>query len=344
MGPTSSEPAPNFASIDIGSHTIRLLIAELRNHMEILPVRTERAVTRLAKNFYNGKSLAQSSMQKSIEVLRTYQELLQGYRVSSFACGATGVLRRATNSNYFIQQIQNLTGMNISLLSEESEATLSARGILSVLPHPPERIVSFDLGGSSTEFMFIDSRQPEPVWSESVFIGAATITERYLTADPPREHAINAASNAIQDALAPVLTRLRVSLTESGNFCEDLQVIGTAGTVTTLAAMYLEMDEYEPYRVNGLSLDKRWLKAIIDKLAILPIASRRGIPGLETGREDIILGGALIVWEILEGLRQNRLTATDAGLLEGLLIDLIETQCRIPHALHTPLTWHWQKM
>jgi exopolyphosphatase/guanosine-5'-triphosphate,3'-diphosphate pyrophosphatase len=343
LGGTLNKAESHFASIDIGSHTIRLLIAELVNSKELAPVRVERTITRLARNFQNGEKLTSASMQQSIDVLKAYHELLVQYNVGFVACGATGVLRRAGNANEFLQNIKTYTGLGVPILSEEAEAMLSAKGILSVLADTPRGILLFDLGGSSTEFLLIDSEQPEPIWDKSVFIGAATITDKHLPGDPPKEESIDAAINAIHNEIEPVIDRVTASLHRLDISLQDLLVVGTAGTVTTLAAIYLQMDDYKPYRVNGLSLSKKWLKDTVDHLARLSIASRQGIPGLEKGREDIILGGALIVAGILDTLKQDRLTVTDAGLLEGLLLDLIEKQYDLPQTLRTPLTWHWQK-
>ena len=313
------------------------------NGKELAPIRVERAITRLARNFQNGERLTAASMQQSIDVLRAYHELLLEYNTCFVACGATGVMRRAGNANEFLQDIRTSTGLGVCILSEEAEAMLSAKGILSVLPHTPKGILLFDLGGSSTEFLLIDSEQPEPIWDTSVFIGAATITDKYLPDDPPNEGSIHATINAIQKEIEPVIGQVRAFLKRLDISMEDLLVVCTAGTATTLAAMYLRMDDYEPHRVNGLSLSSKWLKYTIDQLARLSIDSRQAIPGLEKGREDIILGGALIVAGILDNLEQDRFTVTDAGLLEGLLLNLVEERCDMPQTLRTPLTWNWQK-
>jgi exopolyphosphatase/guanosine-5'-triphosphate,3'-diphosphate pyrophosphatase len=124
----------------------------------------------------------------------------------------------------------------------------------------------------------------------------------------------------------------------------SLQLVGTAGTATTLAAMYLEMREYQPQRINGLVLTDHWLWDMTDRLLRSPLALRGRIPGLEAGREDIIAAGALIVGEILKGLHQPQMTISDAGLLEGLLLDHIEKEYGRPETLVSPLTWGTQRV
>ena len=330
----------DFASIDLGSHTIRLLIARLENSRILIPVKNEREITRLARDFDSKERLVDASMRHSLEVLRAYAELLQRFQIGAVACGATGVLRRADNAARFLDMVREHTGLTVPILSEKSEAILSAKGALSVLPMTRNITVLFDLGGSSTEILTISPNEPEPVWQTSVFIGAATITQKYLPSDPPTSEALSAASAAIRMQLTPTLRRVRRSVEASGDSLENILLVGTAGTVTTLVSMYLQMDKYQPCRVNGLSLNQNWLTDTVDYIKGLPVAARRGIPGLEQGREDIILGGALIVIEILRELGQQQLMVSDAGLLEGLMLHLIESRYGIPPRLQSPFRWN----
>jgi exopolyphosphatase/guanosine-5'-triphosphate,3'-diphosphate pyrophosphatase len=197
--------------------------------------------------------------------------------------------------------------------------------------------LAFDLGGSSTEFMLLDPSQSEPLWVTSVFLGAATLTENHIGGDPPEPGSVKRAKRAAREELAPVFREVRDRL--GSRAMSNLQVVGTAGTATTLAAIRLEMEEYEPYRVNGLELSLKWLQSNLERLASLDFHARARLPGLEAGRADIILGGAAIVGETLAGLESDRLTVTDAGLLEGLLLDGVERARRLPPALRSPLTF-----
>ena len=99
--------------------------------------------------------------------------------------------------------------------------------------------------------------------------------------------------------------------------------------------------EYEPYRVTGLNLDAHWIAGMLDHLAKLPLVQRRGIPGLESGREDIILGGTLVVQAVLQGLHKSALTVTDAGLLEGLLLHLLEGHRPPVLTSASRVWWRW---
>jgi exopolyphosphatase / guanosine-5'-triphosphate,3'-diphosphate pyrophosphatase len=337
-----SDDAPGnsrFASVDIGSHTIRLLIARVEQGGQVLPVTIGRRITQLARNFSEGETLKTESIDASIAVLKEYASLIRRNRVKAVTCGATGVIRRARNADEFLRRVERETGILPSILSEEAEAFHAAKGILSGLPQKERFVLSFDLGGSSTELLLINTSHGASLWSTSIFIGAATITERLLRGDPPEIPAIAKASEAIRDALRPTLLQLEALLKDFNIPFHALQLVGTAGTVTTLAAMLLKMDVYEPSRINGMFLTEAWLTPVIDILSLMPRAERRRLAGLESGREGIILGGALIVRELLRGLQQSSLTVVDSGLLEGLALALIEKECGQPSGLSSSLTY-----
>ncbi len=334
---------PCFAAIDIGSHTIRMIIARLAEKQKLFPLVLERRITRLARNFHREGALESDVIEESLKVLAEYASFVKDFDVCAVSCGATGVVRRASNGQEFLRSVQAAAGIECSILSESSEAYFSAKGVLSVLPEKDGLILTFDLGGSSTEFLLMIGRQDEPLWSASIFIGAATLTQRLLLGDPPDMKAIEESICEIREALMPAFSSIHSYMSRPELASQPLRLVGTAGTATTLAAMRLGMTHYEPYRVNGLELTGDWLQETIDLLSRTPVAARRSIPGLESGREDIILGGALIVREILEGMSKSGLTITDGGLLEGLLIDCVEDFHQWPHTLSTHLTWKQQK-
>ena len=316
-----------FAAIDIGSHTSRMLVAQ-KYGTELAPVRVERTVTRLARDFNDAGIITDEAQRRNISAIREYVSILREFRAGKIACGATGVVRRAKNTRAVLDRIKAETGVECKILSEETEAFLSAKGIMSVLPETRENLLTFDIGGGSTEFLLAVWDMDPSIRSASRPLGAATLTEAWLRDDPPGAMAVDRAALQARNEILSAKEQLYENLNNTDIIgSSELRLAGTAGTVTTLGAMYLNMDRYAPYRVNGLVLTKDWLSLTIESLAQMPLARRRLITGLEPGREDIILGGAVIVSEILSCFGQDRFTATDAGLLEGLLIDLIEKEC-----------------
>ncbi len=332
----------HFAAIDIGSHTTRMIVARIDGG-ELVPVCNERRVTRLARNFRNGE-LAPPAVDRTLEALSDYRSLLDRHKVGRIACGATGVARRALNSADLIPKIAGETGISISVLSEQEEAFFSAKGMLSVLPEKEGDFLFFDVGGGSTEFLLACLEEDGPVWSASIPVGAAVLTEMFLSDDPPGIEAVGKASFAVREKVKAAREQMPTKLAACGKASfQSLKLVGTAGTVTTLAAMFLQMDEYTPYRVNGQVLSREWLSGTVAGLAQMPLFSRRLIPGLEPGREDIILGGAVIVDEIIACYEQSSFIVTDAGLLEGLLLDIVEKERGLARGLRTGLTWRLKK-
>lgn len=343
MGQSVSEIC--FAGIDIGSHTSRMLVAQ-KHGTELVPVRVERRVTRLARDFGDAGVITEEAQQRNISAIKEYISILREFQAAKIACGATGVVRRAKNSYAVLNRIAAETGIECKILSEQTEAILSAKGILSVLPEPGKDLLTFDIGGGSAEFLLTLQGMDTSMRSASRPLGAATLTETYLRDDPPGTGAVERAALAAGNEIISAKEQLYEDLNYTG-IIPSLELAGTAGTVTTLAAMYMKMEHYVPYRVNGLILAKDWLSNTIESLAQMPLAQRRLIAGLEPGREDIILGGAVIVSEILSCFSRDSFIVTDAGLLEGLLIDLVENESGLSGgeaaSLRTGLTWRLQK-
>lgn len=327
MSPTREDfrlsgETPNlYGAVDIGSHTIRVLVAACGPQGIGQPVHHERHVTRLAQGFSRHGALTDEAMERAVAVVRQVAQRLQAFPLRALRCGATGVVRKAANGSDFIRRVRQATGWEVSILREEQEALLSLRGMVSVLDPPEGPLVCFDLGGSSTEFALVDWQTRSPLWIGSVFVGAATLTEAFLRDAPASEKRLREAADHACRAIRPAVDGIREVLGKRPKSGDKPTLAGTAGTVTTLAAMDARMAQYVPYRINNRTLAKTWVAETVRSLASMDLEARRRIVGLEPGREDIILGGAVIVEQILESFDVPQMRVTDAGLLEGLLLD-----------------------
>lgn len=325
-----------YGAVDIGSHTVRLLVADWRVDGQVCPVHHERHVTRLAQGFMDQGMLAPEAMERTEAVLRSMASLLGALGPRAVRCGATGVVRKAANGLDFIRRVQEMAPWKVSILAETEEAALSLRGMLNVLEPSHEYVVCFDLGGSSTELALVHRNNPSPLWMGSVFVGAATLTEAYLQDAPTCSDPLRRAAQHARRVLTPAVESIVEALRRHAGAAAEFTVAGTAGTVTTLAAMESRMDRYVPYRINNRTLTKTWIAETLRSLAAMGLEERRGIVGLEPGREDIIVGGAVIVEEILDCFGVPNLLVSDAGLLEGLLWDGMQSlaaRCGVP--------WKW---
>ena len=174
----------------------------------------------------------------------------------------------------------------------------------------------FDIGGGSTELILKSTEEDTPEASLSLPLGVVHLTEVYLQEDPPGLEACGRLRRQVSEVL------------HQHSFPENLHDrlwVGTAGTVTTLASMRLGLPEYDAARVSGAILDRTWLAELCNRLAEMTLAERSSLPGLELGREDIILAGALLTLELMECFCFSHFTVSDAGLLEGLFLDLCRT-------------------
>lgn len=305
-----------LASIDVGSNTIRLLIAEPAVSSPLRPIHVERRITRLGENFLPDRILQPAAMDRSIAALEEFVELMGHNGVSEYSAAATAVVREASNGSNFLNLVQRKTGLDVRLLSGSKEARLSLLGVASVISTKESAMVVFDIGGGSTELIWQGEGDSSEMESSSLPVGVVHLTETFLQGDPPgHEPCLQ-----LREYVSSVLAELSFD-----NDFHDALWVGTAGTVTTLASMWYELAEYDPARINGTVLERTWLADLCARLAEMKLTDRRKLTGLEPGREDIILAGGLVTLEIMDIFDFSRFTVSDAGLLEGLFLDLCRT-------------------
>jgi exopolyphosphatase/guanosine-5'-triphosphate,3'-diphosphate pyrophosphatase len=315
MTPTDSL----FASLDIGSNTVRLLIAERDPDQGFRPLRIERRITRLGGGFSLSGHLHPDSQKRTLEALQEFAALLKREGVVRVFAAATGVIREARNGEVFLARIQEQTGIPPRLLTGEEEGELMLRGVLwGVPPGVPVRM-AVDIGGWSTEVLWIEGGRPRK--TASLPLGAVSLCENFLHGDPPTAAEVCSLVLFLKDAA----NTLSCEFADAGWQSEGgAPLVGTAGTVTTLAAVDLQLAEYEPQKVTGHRLSRKTLEEIFSSLVSLPKEKRRETPGLEEGREDLILAGAQVALRLMEGLGFDSLLVVDSGLLEGILLEGLE--------------------
>ena len=305
-----------LASIDVGSNTLRLLIAEPAVSAPIRPILIERRITRLGENFLPDKTLQTSAMERSIAALKEFVESMRLNGVSDYSAGATAVVREASNGADFLDQVQRQTGLGVRLLRGSQEARLSLLGVASVISNKESAMVIFDIGGGSTELVWKSEGDNSAAESRSLPLGVVHLTETFLQGDPPGHEPCLKLRRYVSSILAELSFDKEL---------HDTLWVGTAGSVTTLASMWYELVEYDAERINGTILQRTWLADLCARLAEMKLAERRELSGLEPGREDIILAGGLVTLEIMDTFGFSQFTVSDAGLLEGLFLELCRT-------------------
>jgi exopolyphosphatase/guanosine-5'-triphosphate,3'-diphosphate pyrophosphatase len=300
-----------FAAIDVGSNTVRLLLGN-KEQSKVSPQLYVRRITRL-KGGQTEAGLSADSMTRTGTALREFSNIIAAHSVDMVRMVGTEALRSASNGLQFVERVFKETGLRLEIIAGDEEALLTATGVCSVFDSPlPGYVLVFDIGGGSTEFILL--RQGEIVFQTSCKLGVVDLTET-LTHLNSRHDFITATISSILAMVEPHLQKHNIKHAA-------VTLVGTAGTVTTLAAMNMQMDEYDWRRINGHVLDRRSIESLSAQLADLTVAQREMLPGMEQGRGDLIPAGIEIVLELMRQFHAEKLTVSDFGLLEGILLTL----------------------
>lgn len=303
------------AAIDVGTNTIRLLIAEADDRGGYRRLLEAQEITRLGQGLLPERLLQPEPMRRSLAVLAHFRRLCADRAVGAIRAVGTSALREAGNRDEFLSLARQDAGVEIELISGEEEARLTLLGIRGALDPAPASILMLDIGGGSTELLLADG--PRIVGLVSTGLGAVKLTETFLTEDPPAPAQLDAAARAADDRFA------RVRHGELPGWVKPPVLVGTAGTITTLAAIDLALDVYDPSRVNGHRLSRDRVAGLLADLAGMPLSGRRRVRGLEPARADIIVAGTLICLAAMRAFGLHTLTVSDGGLREGILLDLL---------------------
>jgi len=318
------------ASIDIGSNTIRLLIGEAKNN-RIIDTYSDRRITRLGNGVGRTGLLQRDNMKASLAVLRKFASTISDYSVKQVRAVATSALREASNAAAFIQDIMDVTGIEVEVISGEKEAELVLRGILFSLqdtdqktyaislPSPtdePAGMFILDMGGGSTEWILY--RKDLPVKTGSIPVGVIKLTQKFIQSDPVAENDMM----ALQHEVELVVTELAWHIPDIAG--SNMRLIGTAGTFTTLASLDLGLDTYIKDKVHLHEISLGNLQDMRRKLIRLPLEERKKMKGLEPERADLIIPGLQFTIKIMEFFHFPVLTVNDYGLLEGAILGIEE--------------------
>jgi len=302
-----------YAAIDVGTNTLRLLIAEAVGPDDYAVLHEEQQITRLGEGLLPTRLLQDAPSRRSLTVLKRFADVARSFKAGEVASVATSAVREAENSEEFLAEIVRETGLALRVIDGGEEARLTLLGVRHGLRLGLRRVLAIDIGGGSTEFVLARGEVIEGIVSTG--LGVVKLTEQYLVSDPPAVGELR----RVEEVVGARIDRLRGEMP----LPEQAQLVGTAGTVTTLAAIDLALVAYDRQKVQGHCLGLTRVMELLDRLAALPLRERRAIPGLESGRADIILAGAVILAASMERLGYHELRVSNDGLREGILIDLL---------------------
>lgn len=298
------------ASIDIGTNTVRLLILEIQPGGGIREIDQEREITRLGEGMDREKKLLDHRMNGTISVLAKFKNKCQAYEPLTIRAVATSAVREADNQGEFVSRARDEAGVDIEVISWEKEAGLMIEGVLWKLPGADKRVLAFDIGGGSTEFIL--ARDREIISSAGSLLGTVRLTEKFISHHPIKDHEYLALEAHLFRELKSIKEKL-------SGFSPEI-LVGTAGTVTTLAAIDGDVYPYDPEKIHGRILTRARVKELLVTLKKKSLDERLAMKTMEKGREDLIIAGGALTLEIMRTFNCDLLTISEYGLREGIVL------------------------
>jgi len=315
-------PQDYIAALDLGTNTCRLLIAtKTPNGPQVVDSFVR--VVRLGDELATKGHISKEAMARALSALMICAKRLKDYPLMSKRFVATAACREASNRDEFLGLIRRKTGLELEVISSAEEARLAIVGCADLLDTSTRYAIAFDIGGGSTEVMWMElfpNKLPEIIQWTSLPLGVVTVAETLRHEPSPFDF----------------LQKIRKAVSEKmKNFCDkayiypqlrrnNIQLIGTSGTVTTLAALHMNLDRYDRAQVNGFRLSPTTIKRTIASLYAMTPERQLLHPCIGPARADLIMGGVAIFEGIYDVFPIDPVRVADRGVREGILLDLMQ--------------------
>jgi exopolyphosphatase/guanosine-5'-triphosphate,3'-diphosphate pyrophosphatase len=322
-------PAPElpvFAALDLGTNNCRLLVAVPGRPGQFRVIDAFSRIVRLGEGLTASGRLGEAAMDRAVEALKVCADKLRQRAVLRSRLIATEACRSAVNGAEFLSRVKTETGLALEIIDRRTEARLAVSGCGSLVERDTHGVVLFDIGGGSSEIALVDvSRQRTPrlanhivSWT-SLPVGVVSLAERFGGRDVTRQ-VFKAMVDEVRDMLGVFEGRDRLNHLTSG---QRFHLLGTSGTVTTLAGVHLGLERYDRRRVDGLWMDRPNVDSMIEKLLGWDFHARVANPCIGAERADLVLAGCAILEAIRSVWPSERLRVADRGLREGILSELM---------------------
>ncbi|MBK5265006.1 MAG: Ppx/GppA family phosphatase [Alphaproteobacteria bacterium] len=314
-----------YAAIDLGTNNCRLLIAKPSADGFIVVDAFSRIV-RLGEGLATTGRLSDAAIDRAIAALSVCADKLRRRHVTLARSVATEACRRASNGAAFIERVYKETGIALDIISAEEEARLAVLGCHILLEQGDGPALIFDIGGGSTEMALVDTEGPAPRivdWQSAPWgVVSLTESEAFDSADPEARIAAYARMRTrVTDAFQTFADRLP-------KHHDGVRLLGTSGTVTTLASLHLELPRYDRQAIDGLIVPSASMRDIAMRLSVMSITERQELPCIGHERADLVVAGCAILECILDIWPAERLGVADRGIREGILRALMERDGR----------------
>ncbi|MET0241479.1 MAG: Ppx/GppA phosphatase family protein [Sphingobium sp.] len=317
----------NYAAIDLGTNNCRLLIARPAGEGFVVVDAFSRIV-RLGEGLAATGRLSEAAIDRAISALSICASKLRRRRVTLARSVATEACRRATNGNDFVARVYDETGIKLDIISPQEEARLAVLGSHSLLEEGEGPALIFDIGGGSTELVLLETAGDVPRildWHSAPW-GVVSLSESIAGSGsddgPTRAEAYRAMRERVTESLSSFAPRL-----PGGT---SLRMLGTSGTVTTLASVHLDLARYDRSSIDGLIMSTDTLRGIAARLADMSIAQRAALSCIGPERADLVVAGCAILEGILDVWPADRLSVADRGIREGILRSLMHGNRSLP--------------
>jgi len=313
----SADLACRLAAIDIGSNSVRLLVAEALRGGTYRILDEEREPTRLGRSVSSGGRLDEESMDRTVAALKNFKRIAAGFQVTSLRTIATCAVREAGNGPEFCRRIRAEVGLDVEVISGEREARLAFASVQHAFDLSGKNVVVADIGGGSTEIVFATGNLIESIFSTP--LGAVRLTEQFGLGEGCEGPDLDRARARLEDDVAATLKKRTTRPLFAPHF-----LVGCGGTFTTLAELVMASKREVDVPVAGYRVSQAELRHLLDRLAKLPLRTRRNLTGMTPDRADIILAGLTIVDSLMKRFRVNTVVVHTRGVRDGLVREMID--------------------
>jgi len=313
-----------YAALDLGTNNCRLLIAR-PSPEGFKVVDAYSRIVRLGEGLASTGALGEAAMKRAIDALRICAEKMARRGVIRSRTIATAACRTADNGADFIERVKKETGLSLEVVSTEDEARLAVAGCAPLLDKACNSALVFDIGGGSTELIWVrmdgeNGARPAIADWTSLPCGVVTLAERHGGVDVPEDIYARMVGE-VSGQLSPFLERMKDG---AGGNASNFHLLGTSGTVTTIAGVHLGLSRYDRTRVDGVWISPDDVQGVTRSLLAMDYGSRAAHPCVGQERADLVLAGCAIFEAIARAWPADRLRVADRGLREGILLSLME--------------------
>ena len=332
--PNSPGRTQAYAALDLGTNNCRLLIARPSGE-DFTVIDAFSRVVRLGEGLANSGRLSDDAMARTLDALKVCADKLRRRNVRLARSVATEACRRAANGPAFIEQVKRETGIMLDIISAEEEARLAVLGCHVLLEADGGPAIIFDIGGGSTELVLIEPGGPVPRildW-QSVPFGVVSLSDTVRRADwgGDRLARYTEMKRVVADSFAAFARRIG----GARNGGDEIGLLGTSGTVTTLASLHLELPHYDRRAVDGLIVPATSMRDISTRLSTMSRDERGTLPCIGPDRAELVVAGCAILEAILDIWPAERLGVADRGIREGILRSLIAADTKAEESRRT---------